>query len=93
MIPHIHTPYMTINAARSKAYLKHNPSGNSMERWPANAPAWPVILGEEFGEVCRAFHEAATAGLVDSRSTDLYNELVDVMAITSAWMQAISEDR
>jgi len=43
---------------------------------------WPAILGEEFGEVCRA-----TLGNPDAG--DLRKELIQVAAVAVAWIEAL----
>lgn len=42
---------------------------------------WAVILGEEFGEVCRAIFEGDGENLID--------ELVQVAAVAVAWLEAL----
>lgn len=84
-------PSPEILAARVKANRKHSASGNSMEDWDSTNSGWPVILGEEFGEVCRAYWEINASALVDSHSTDLRAELIDMMAIITSWIQSIDE--
>ena len=45
---------------------------------------WPTILGEEFGEVCKAFLEKG-------RSEELEAELIQVAAVAVAWLEDIRD--
>lgn len=67
--------------ARGRAHMKHGPNG--IEVKPADDPLfWLSCLGEEFGEVARALtYDGPTAGL--------RSELIDVMAVASAWIDAL----
>jgi NTP pyrophosphatase (non-canonical NTP hydrolase) len=71
--------YGEVIAARKKAHAKH--AENSIESVDPASLQWVAILGEEFGEVCRA--------LTYDGSTDLRAELIDVLAVASAWVDAI----
>lgn len=77
-----HNIQRLVNDRRMKAHEKHGE--NSIESEPADSPRWLAILGEEFGEVC---HELTydSGGTVES----LADELLDVMAVASAWYDAL----
>lgn len=75
-----------VNAAREKAHEKH--AENSIEAIDARRFGdWLAILGEEYGEVCHALtydqHDDA-----DEQAQALVDELVDLMAVASAWLDA-----
>ena len=74
-----HNTSRIINAAREKAHEKHGE--NSIESISANDPRWLSILVEEVGEIAHAL----TYDAVDTRVVD---ELVDVLAVASAWLDA-----
>lgn len=80
-----HNQARLINAAREAAHEKHG--DDSIESVPADDPRWVAILGEEFGEVCHALTYDSGASL-----QDLADELVDVMAVAGAWLDAIRVD-
>lgn len=76
-----HNQARLINWAREKAHAKHGL--NSIEALPASDPDWLAILAEEFGEVAHAL-------TYDSRDNQaLANELLDVMAVAGAWLDAL----
>lgn len=68
-----------VQRARAAAHAKHG--DNSIEAVPGGDPRWLSILVEEVGEVA---HEQT----YDSTG-DLRAELVDVLAVASAWVDAI----
>lgn len=73
-----------IRRARRAAHRKHGP--NSIESVPAaDVARWLPILGEEFGEVCEAL-------TYDKNRANLRAELIDVLAVASAWLDAIDRD-
>lgn len=78
-----HELYREVLRSRDAAHRKHG--DNSIEREPAGSPRWLAILGEEFGEVCRALTYDGTA--------DLRGELLDVLAVASAWIDALDRHR
>jgi NTP pyrophosphatase (non-canonical NTP hydrolase) len=77
-----HNHARLINAAREAAHRKHG--DNSIEGIPADSQAWLPILVEEVGEVAHAMTYDSGAGDVE-----LARELVDVMAVASAWLDAL----
>jgi NTP pyrophosphatase (non-canonical NTP hydrolase) len=80
-----HEIYRQVLSAREAAHEKHKGSEfGSMERMPADRPMWLAILGEEFGEVCNAL-------TYDGR-TNLRAELIDVLAVASAWVAALDSE-
>ncbi|HET8661113.1 MAG TPA: hypothetical protein VFM55_19215 [Micromonosporaceae bacterium] len=76
-----HAVWREVVNARHDAHLKHG--DNSIEAEPADSPRWLAILGEEFGEVCNA--------LTYDTNGDLRTELVQVVAVASAWIDALDD--
>lgn len=76
------TKWHEIEDARAKAHVKHGT--NSIEGIAAGSPAWLAILMEEVGEVAHALTYDSGASV-----TDLRSELVDVLAVASAWLDAL----
>lgn len=74
-----HALYREVLNARLDAHAKHGE--NSIEVEPANSPRWLAILVEEIGEIANA--------LTYDGKGDLRAELVDVLAVGSAWIAAI----
>lgn len=70
---------------RLRAHAKHGGSeGGSMEEMASDRPSWLAILGEEFGEVARSLTYDGTSNLRD--------ELIDVISVASAWVDAIDRE-
>lgn len=76
-----HNHARLINNRRLAAHEKHGE--NSIEALPAGDPRWLAVLIEEVGEVAHALTYDA-----DLLATDLADELLDVMAVCSAWLDA-----
>lgn len=73
--------YEEVLAARVAAHVKHGE--NSIESRRSDDPQWLAILVEEVGEV-------ANAQTYDHASVEnLRAELIDVMSVASAWIDAI----
>jgi NTP pyrophosphatase (non-canonical NTP hydrolase) len=72
--------YQEIINARQAAHKKHGE--NSIEATPAESAKWLPILGEEFGEVAGTL-------TYDKNVADLRSELIDLIAVASAWVDAI----
>jgi hypothetical protein len=68
--------------ARAAAHRKHG--ANSIEMEPGDSPRWLPILVEEIGEVANAL-------TYDGPTDQLRAELVDVLAVASAWVDAIDD--
>ncbi len=77
------TDWSEIEQAREKAHEKHG--NNSIERMFFLDPRWMPVLVEEVGEVA---HE-----LTYDADGDLRAELVDLLAVASAWLDAIDRTR
>lgn len=77
-----HSVYREVEHARLDAHAKHG--DNSIEREPADSPRWLAILVEEIGEVANA--------LTYDGKGNLRAELIDVLAVASAWASAIDRD-
>lgn len=73
------TDYTEIEQARAKAHAKHG--DNSIEGIDAADPRWLSILVEEIGEVSHELTYDATGSL--------RAELIDVLAVASAWLDAL----
>lgn len=76
--------YQEVERARLKAHEKHGE--NSIEVEPADSPRWLAILVEEIGEVANAL-------TYDGPQDNLRAELVDVLAVASAWVASIDRER
>jgi hypothetical protein len=74
-----HEMWRVIMRFREKADAKHGPNG--IEQIPADDPRWLSILVEEIGEVAHALTYDATDASLD-------DELLDVLAVASAWLSA-----
>lgn len=76
-----HKLWLEVLSARLEAHAKHGP--NSIGAIPAGDPRWLPILVEEVGEVAEAltYDKASRPGL--------RAELVDVLAVASAWIDAL----
>lgn len=74
--------YDDIHKERLRAHNKHVNRGGSCELREWDDPEWLAILGEEFGEVCRA--------ICDREPIDhMRDELIQVAAMSAAWACAI----
>jgi NTP pyrophosphatase (non-canonical NTP hydrolase) len=82
-----HELYREVLTARRHAHEKHG--DNSIEAHGPNAPAWLPILGEEFGELCAELTYDKNTGDL----TRLRAELIDVLAVASAWVDAIDRSK
>lgn len=52
---------------------------------------WLAILGEEFGEVCQAMQQGSLASK-ESDASNLYEELIHVAAVASAFAEQVLRD-
>lgn len=75
-----HNQSRLINAAREAAHEKHG--DHSIEAVPAGDPRWLPILVEEIGEVAHAL-------TYDADDQALADELLDVLAVAAAWLDAL----
>lgn len=73
------TDWQIINDARAAAHAKHGE--NSIEAIPSDDPRWLPILVEEVGEVAHAL-------TYDATDANLRAELIDVLSVASAWLDA-----
>jgi len=76
-----HDIYREVLAGRRAAHQKHGQ--NSIEAEPADSPRWLAILVEEVGEVANA--------LTYDTKGNLRAELMDVLAVASAWVAALDD--
>lgn len=80
-----HNQARLVNRRRELAHEKHG--DDSIESVPAGDARWLSILVEEVGEVAHAL-------TYDSGQSpaDLADELLDVMAVAGAWLDALRAD-
>lgn len=79
-----HDTWREILDARLAAHQKHG--ANSIESIPADSGRWLPILVEEIGEVANALTYDVVEG-------GLRAELIDVLAVASAWVAALDQER
>ena len=84
-------PYLAMDAERKHAHAKHKATGNSMEAATWYDPLWLPILTEELGEVARELCDAYKRTVPDQKAR-MRAELVQVGAMTAAWIDAIDRD-
>jgi NTP pyrophosphatase (non-canonical NTP hydrolase) len=81
-----------ITYERQRAHRKHAPNGGSSEERPFDDPHWLSVLVEEVGEVARVLCDHRLNVLNDDRmAMDLRDELLQVAAMATAWIDAIDE--
>lgn len=74
-----------IRAERQHSIDKHGK--NSMEYLEGASPSWLAILVEEVGE-------AAKSLTYDNQDNEnLRDELIDIIAVASAWVEAMDRDK
>jgi hypothetical protein len=87
--------YERVQARRKAADVKHG--ANSIERIDADDPRWLSILGEEVGEATdevlaltlnAQLGRVAHALTYDADASKLEEELIDVIAVSAAWLEA-----
>lgn len=79
---HLDSLSAEIFQARIAAHAKHGE--NSIERVGAwDTGSWLAILGEEYGEVCRALTYDSTG--------DLRSELIDLITVATAWIHRLDQ--
>lgn len=85
------TPYSTMHRERIRAHEKHKDKpGGSMETKDYRDPDWLPVLVEEVGEVAKVLCDHRHGLLDDDDARKyLYEELVQVGAMTAAWLAAI----
>ena len=74
-----------VSASRQAAHAKHG--DNSIESLTWNNTDWPIILMEEVGEVAHALTYDASKPWSSLRA-----ELIDVLAVASAWIDALDRE-
>lgn len=77
-----HNQARLLNRRRELAHEKHG--ANSIESMPAADQRWMPVLIEEIGEVAHAITYDSGKTM-----TDLADELLDVMAVCGAWLDAL----
>jgi NTP pyrophosphatase (non-canonical NTP hydrolase) len=84
-------PYTDMHLERIRAHDKHDVNGDSMERKRFDDAAWLSVLVEEVGEVARALCDFRHQTTDDATLREhLRDELVQVGAMTAAWLDAIA---
>lgn len=92
---HEHRVYGAVHRERIRAHQKHDGNGDSMERKEFTDPAWLSVLVEEVGEVAKAMCDHRHHGeFADPAAfaVELRDELVQVAAMATAWIDAIELD-
>lgn len=85
--------YADINAERMRAHNKHVGNGGSVEETHWVDPRWQAILLEEHGEVARVLCEKDLGNLSnEDYQKQLREELVQLAAMTCAWIAAIDAE-
>jgi len=89
-----------VHNERVRAHIKHDVHGWSMERKEFDSPKWLPVVVEEVGEVAKIINEEADLAVTDPPAAnrvrfknDLREELIQVMAMCSAWIDAIDMDK
>ena len=88
-------PYHEMHRERIRAHKKHQDKpGGSMEMKVYNDPDWFPVLTEEVGEVAKVLNDYRHGLLSKDEARDqLAAELVQVGAMTAAWLDAIGESK
>lgn len=77
--------YTEVAAERLRAHRKHRAANHSSEQLAGDHRDWLSILGEEYGEVCRALNYDTNDGGIPH----LRKELIQVAAMACAWVDAL----
>lgn len=86
-------PYSDFHLERLRAHQKHDERDGSMERKTWWNPIWLPVLVEEVGEVARVLCENELGNIRDETTrARLREELVQVGAMTAAWIDAIDDE-
>ena len=83
--------YLAMQEERVRAHAKHEAAGNSMEDAHWYDLRWLPILTEEVGEVARELCDAWQHTEAEQKER-MRAELVQVGAMTAAWIDAIDRD-
>lgn len=85
-------PYTYYHYERVRAHKKHKDNGGSMEQKSWDHPIWLAVVTEEVGEVARVLCEGQLGNLDEvGVKKQLKDELIQVGAMVSAWLDAIEE--
>lgn len=87
-----------IHQERVRAHEKHDEAGMSMEREHFTSDRWLPVVVEEIGEVAKEVVErphdvSNVTALREQYKARLRKELIQVMAMCSAWVDAIDMDQ
>ncbi|MDH6181822.1 hypothetical protein M2152_002004 [Microbacteriaceae bacterium SG_E_30_P1] len=93
-----------VEKARLRAHDKHG--ANSIEAIDPHSERWATILGEEGGEVAEVLVHMFAGSILamaigrvshsltyDADITNLRSELIDVLSVASAWVDALDRGR
>lgn len=88
-------PYSSIHMERVRAHTKFQDSpAMSMEMKDWDHPDWLSVLIEEVGEAAKVLNEYRLSNKSkEETENDLTGELIQVAAMTCAWIDAIFETR
>ncbi len=90
--PPMNEPYNAIHNERIMAHAKFGGSAGGVESFAWDNYKWLPILMEETGEVARVLCEFNLGNITREQMKDqLRKELVQVGAMTAAWLDALSE--
>jgi len=78
--------YVAIHNERARAHRKHGAAGNSREEASWDNVEWLPILMEELGEIAHQFTYDVEMDIMDLRE-----ELVQLAAMSAAWIASIDE--
>lgn len=80
--------YSDFSAERIRAHEKHGVNSAEGQAW--KDPLFLTIVGEEFGEICKAFNEYSLGNYtVSELRKELREELVQTGAMCAAWIDSI----
>lgn len=78
--------YIAVHNERARAHTKHGAAGNSREDASWDNVEWLPILMEELGEIAHLFTYDVEMDIMDLRE-----ELVQLAAMSTAWIASIDE--
>lgn len=85
-------PYSDMHRERVRAHLKHKDHGGSMESRSWDSEWWLSVLGEEYGEICRAICEFNLGNISGGElRIKLKEETTQLGAMTAAWLDALDD--
>lgn len=88
-------PYSEFHWERIRAHAKHDGNQESMERRDFRHQSWLPVLVEEVGEVAKVLNDLRHGDVhqwTPEARQQLRDELIQVGAMTAAWVEAIDLD-